>query len=131
DRTKWKPGTCACGSHYPMIEPISGKFEDLVYDVEQKAISPSLITFAFKGVLHIKQSQVAQVAVDQWIVRIVPDVGFEKQDGLQIINNINQLVSEKINVEIELVDDIPRTSAGKYRWVINEMSKKKVDLRND
>lgn len=131
DRTKWKPGTCACGSHYPMIEPISGKFEDLVYDVEQKAISPSLITFAFKGVLHIKQSQVAQVAVDQWIVRIVPDVGFQQQDGLQIISNINQLVSEKVNVEIELVDDIPRTSAGKYRWVINEMSKKKVDLRND
>jgi len=114
-----------------MIEPISGKFEDLVFDVEQKAISPSLITFAFKGVLHIKQSQVAQVAIGQWIVRIVPDVGYQKQDGIQIISNINQLVSDRVNVKIELVDDIPRTTAGKYRWVVNEMSKQKADSRND
>ncbi len=127
DRTKWKKGNCQCGSNYPMIEPISGKFEDLIYDNENKPISPSLITFAFKGVNNIEKSQVAQIAINQWVIRVVPGKSYSKSDGEQIISNIKELVSNNLNVELLLVTDIPRTMSGKYRWVINETNRVKSD----
>jgi phenylacetate-CoA ligase len=127
DRTKWKPGTCQCGSHYPMIEPISGKFEDILYDTDKRPVSPSLITFAFKGVNNIKKSQVAQIADEKWVVRIVPAADYGEQDGNKVIQNLRELVSDKVNAEIVLVEDIAKTSAGKYRWVLNETtSRRKV-----
>jgi phenylacetate-CoA ligase len=106
-----------------MIEPIAGKFEDILYDTSSTPISPSLITFAFKGVNNISKSQVAQIAFDKWIVRVVPADGYKVTDGEQVIRNLYQLVSDKINVEIVLVDDIPTTKAGKFRWVLNETDK--------
>tara|TARA_R110001583_G_scaffold50075_5_gene156325 strand:- start:4547 stop:5911 length:1365 start_codon:yes stop_codon:yes gene_type:complete len=123
DRTKWKKGQCECGSNYPMIEPIAGKFEDTLYDINKNPISPSLITFAFKGVNQIEKSQVAQTEVDKWVIRVVPAAKYQAKDGEQIIDNLKELVSKNINAEILLVKVIPRTKAGKFRWVINEMSK--------
>jgi len=125
DRTKWKPGTCQCGSHYPMIEPISGKFEDILYDTDHRPVSPSLITFAFKGVHNIKKSQVAQIADDKWVVRVVPAANYADHDGNKVIQNLRELVSDKVNAEIVLVEDIAKTSAGKYRWVLNETTSRR------
>ena len=127
DRTKWKEGKCECGSNYPMIEPIAGKFEDILFDIDKNAISPSLITFAFKGVNNIEKSQVAQTDVDKWIVRIVPTEQYQKKDGEKIKFNLLNLVSNKVNVEIDIVPDIPKTKAGKFRWVINEVSKSSIN----
>ncbi|MBU2892243.1 hypothetical protein KO495_02770 [Colwellia sp. D2M02] len=124
DRTKWKKGLCQCGSNYPMIEPISGKFEDIIYDTEQQAISPSLITFAFKGVNNIERSQVAQISSQKWVIRLVPTKNYRSSDGSQILKNLKMFVSHNINAEIQLVNEIPRTVAGKYRWVINETTTK-------
>ena len=121
DRTKWKKGLCECGSNYPMIEPIAGKFEDILYDINKNPISPSLITFAFKGVGNIEKAQVAQTEVDKWVIRVVPTANYQTKDGKQIIYNLLNLVSKKINVEINIVKDISKTKAGKYRWVKNEL----------
>lgn len=123
DRTKWKKGQCECGSNYPMIEPIAGKFEDTLYDINKNPVSPSLITFAFKGVNNIEKSQVVQTEVDKWVIRVVPAAKYQVEDGEQIIDNLKEYVSKNIHAEILLVKDIPRTKAGKFRWVINEMSK--------
>jgi phenylacetate-CoA ligase len=127
DRTKWKKGKCKCGSNYPMIEPIAGKFEDILFDMNKNPISPSLITFAFKGVSNIEKSQVAQTDVGKWIVRIVPTEQYQKEDGEQIRTNLLSLVSKDVKVKIEIVRDISKTKAGKFRWVVNEMSKSSND----
>jgi phenylacetate-CoA ligase len=120
DRTAWKPGFCSCGRPYPLIETIAGKFEDVIFGAEGEPVSPSLVTFAFKGVSNIESSQVAQVSQGVWEVRIVPAVGYSETDGQQIVKNIHALVDAKIQVRTKLVREIPRTAAGKYRWVVNE-----------
>ena len=120
DRTRWKPGVCPCKRSYPMIEPIHGKFEDALLGSTGSVISPSLITFAFKGVANIESSQVAQVGPGIWEVRIVPGPGYSKNDGVQIIKNIHQSIDSGLSVQLLLKDKIERTTAGKYRWVVNE-----------
>jgi phenylacetate-CoA ligase len=123
DRTRWKPGACACGRNFPMVEAISGKFEDVIYGGDGAAISPSVLTFAFKGVGNILKSQVAQVAFGRWEVRLVPGANFSELDKQQLINNIHELVDAKVNVDVVLKSDLPNTAAGKFRWVLNESAK--------
>lgn len=125
DISKWKPGQCPCGRTFPMIEPIQGKFEDVLYGSEGNPISPSVLTFAFKGVRNIEKSQVAQIAKRRWEVRIVPAAGFTDDDKENLISNIHQLVDPSVEVVVKCWGDIPRTSSAKYRWVVNEWTQEK------
>lgn len=120
DRTRWKPGMCRCGRPYPMIEPIHGKFEDVLFGSEGNPISPSIITFAFKGVANIDSSQVAQVGPGVWEIRVVPGAGYTDADGKHIVRNILESVDAGLALHLVLKDEIARTGAGKYRWVVNE-----------
>lgn len=125
DRARWKAGACACGRPFPVLEEISGKYEDAIFGGDGQPVSPSVLTFAFKGVEHILKSQVAQVAQDRWQIRIVPAPAFSKVQELALIENIRQLVDKDIMVEIVLTSDIPNTSSVKFRWVVNEHKKNK------
>ena len=120
DMTKWKKGKCPCGCNFPMVDPIQGKFEDIIYGGKGDPVSPSVLTFAFKGLNHISRSQVAQINTTTWEIRIVPYMDFSKQESRKLIENIKTMVDRDIHVKIKLVDDIPKTRAGKFRWIINE-----------
>lgn len=123
DRACWKAGSCACGRPFPVIEEISGKYEDAIFGGDGQPVSPSVLTFAFKGVEHILKSQVAQVTRDCWQIRIVPGPAFSEVQELALVENIRQLVDKDIMVEIVLTSDIPNTSSVKFRWVVNEHEK--------
>lgn len=120
DRSRWQEGACPCGRTYPMIEPIAGKFEDVVYGSAGTPISPSIITFAFKELHCIEKSQVAQISEGRWEVRVVPRLGFGAKDRDALVKNFHALVDPNLSVTVVECLDIPRTASGKYRWVVNE-----------
>jgi phenylacetate-CoA ligase len=120
DRTRWKPGRCACGRAWPMIESVTGKFEDSITGSGGQPVSPSVLTFAFKGVEHIRKSQVAQVGPASWEVRLVPFPGFSEDDARRLVDNIHALVDAHVEVRVVLRDALADSAAGKFRWVVNE-----------
>jgi phenylacetate-CoA ligase len=123
DRTRWKPGRCACGRAWPMIEPVTGKFEDSITGSAGQPVSPSVLTFAFKGVEHIRKSQVAQVGPGRWEIRLVPFPGFSPDDARKLVDNIHALVDAHVDARVVFKDALPDTAAGKFRWVLNEISR--------
>ncbi|WP_020651492.1 phenylacetate--CoA ligase family protein [Massilia niastensis] len=120
DRTRWKPGRCACGRSFPMIESVTGKYEDSITGSNAAVVSPSVLTFAFKGVEHIRRSQVAQVGPARWEVRLVPFPEFSAADQNKLVDNIHTLVDPHVDVKVVLATELPDTAAGKFRWVVNE-----------
>ncbi|MDA8108930.1 MAG: hypothetical protein M0015_09910 [Betaproteobacteria bacterium] len=120
DRTRWIPGACRCGRPFPMIEPVTGKWEDAITGSGGAFVSPSVLTFAFKGLHNIRKSQVAQVGPARWEVRVVPAPGFSSEDRRRVVHNIHALVDPGVRVDLVLKDEIACTAAGKFRWVVNE-----------
>jgi phenylacetate-CoA ligase len=105
-----------------MIEPVTGKWEDRIFGSNGAFVSPSVLTFAFKGVQNIKKSQVAQVAAERWEIRLVPAPEFGADDQHKLVDNIHKLVDPGVSVDVVLRDEIPCTASGKFRWVVNECS---------
>jgi phenylacetate-CoA ligase len=123
DRTRWRGTACLCGRTYPVIEPVTGKYEDTLFGSRGQRISPSVVTFAFKSLRGIKYSQVAQTDAATWEIRIVPEPSFSESERNRLIQNVKHLVDPGIHVVVREVRDIVRTSAHKYRWIVNESTK--------
>jgi phenylacetate-CoA ligase len=120
DRSRWRRTDCPCGRTYPVIEPVTGKYEDTLYGSQGQRISPSVVTFAFKSLRGIKYSQVAQTGEGTWEIRVVPEASFDEGERNRLIENIKHLVDPGIHVVVREVAEIGRTSAHKYRWIVNE-----------
>lgn len=120
DRTRWRETACACGRTYPVIEPVTGKYEDTLYGSRGQRVSPSIVTFAFKSLRGIKYSQVAQTGDAAWEIRVVPEPSFNEAERNRLIENVKHLVDPGIHVTVREVTEIARTSAHKYRWIVNE-----------
>lgn len=124
DQTRWKPGRCACGRHFPMIERVTGKLEDSITGSGGAVVSPSVLTFAFKGVENILKSQVAQLRPGCWEIRLVPAPGFGPADQQLLIHNVHTLVDPHVEIRVVVKDQLPNTAAGKFRWVVNETERR-------
>jgi len=127
DLGRWDPSPCPCGRNYPVIKVETAKLEDQVFDLDGNAVSPSVITFAFKGVAGIAKSQVAQIAADQWELRLVPASDFNDACVQQLLANFCTLVSPRLNASIRLCTEIPNLPSGKFKWVVQEWGRARQD----
>ena len=120
DTARWDRRPCPCGRTYPVIERLGGKIEDRVFDLKGRAISSAVVGFAYKGLANIQKGQIAQIAPDRWVARIVPGDRYTRADGERLLENVARYVSADVNVGLELVGDIPSMPSGKYKWVSQE-----------
>ncbi|VAW80307.1 hypothetical protein MNBD_GAMMA12-2373, partial [hydrothermal vent metagenome] len=123
DITQFKANTCSCGRHMPRIENISTKAEDIVVTPDGKMISASILTHPFKMVNGINKSQIIQEQLDRISLKLVTDDRFNKDEENSLLENFRYRVGNNIEINIEFVNDIPRTKSGKYRWVISKVPK--------
>lgn len=122
DIGKYNGKKCSCGRNLPLLNGIYTKCDDLVITKEGKIITPSALTFAFKGLLdNIEKSQVIQESFEEIIVIIVKRANYSDKDTKIIKKNLDYLLESKVRVNFQFAEDIPRTEAGKYRWVISNV----------
>ena len=60
------------------------------------------------------------MADGHWEIRVVPLAEYGNSERTALSNNIHKMVDPNIVVTVVECQDIPRTAAGKYRWVVNE-----------
>jgi len=70
---------------------------------------------------HVIEGQVIQKTLQDFVVKVVPTPGFSEADIQDIQARMHQRLGENINVVIEQVQTIPRTSAGKFKAVISKV----------
>jgi len=77
---------------------------------------------AFDGIQHkLCESQIYQEASGRIVLRIVPQSSFAKSDADQLVAGIKRVVGSDATVDVEIRDEIPRTKAGKFRWLVSDV----------
>ena len=121
DITAIKTGQCSCGRHMPRFTGVTTKEEDIVVTPEGKLISSSVLTHPFKPMDAVQESQIIQEEVDLLRIKIVRRKGYSETYSTNLIAALRQRVGPSMRIELEFVENIPRTQAGKLRWVISKI----------
>lgn len=122
DMTRFLPGTCSCNRSSRRIARIDTKREDLLLMPDGSLLSASNLTFPFKEVDNILESQLYQDSKSILQVRIVPSSDYSDSDGRKLVMGLAEMVPASIKIELVLVSEIPRTKSGKFRFCISELT---------
>jgi phenylacetate-CoA ligase len=121
DRTAIKTEACGCGRPLPLMEDVTTKAEDLLRLKDGRLISPSVLTHPFKPLDCIDASQIVQTHLDRIVVRLIPRADYTEKHGNVLVRDLKARLGEDMRVEIELLKELPRTSRGKFKWVISQV----------
>lgn len=111
---------CPCGRRLPRLESVVGRMEDLVYGPDGRRVGKFHGLFVNQP--HISEAQVIQESLHLIRIRVVAKPGFCEQDRTELIRRLHQRLSDQVQVQVELVDQIEKTAAGKFRAVISKVT---------
>ena len=112
---------CDCGRHFPVVESILGRTDDLIITPSGRIIGR--LDPVFKGLSHIRETQIVQEAYDKITVNLVKDDGFSNDTAEALKRELTRRIGDDVEVSISVVEHIPRTKAGKFRSVISHITK--------
>ena len=114
------PG-CRCGRTLGRILRLDGRVNDVLVSMTGARISGVIGTHAFKFVRGAEAFQVVQRRPGHVIIRVVRGAEYEPSvEESRLCTIFEQHLGPGADVSIEYAKDIPRTAAGKARFVINE-----------
>lgn len=112
---------CACGRSYDILDSIQGRLADAI-------ITPSgnrLIVHFFTGILEhfteVDSFQIVQEKAGAMTVKVLPCATFDNEAKVRIIAELKSRGASDMNIEVEVVDEIPLNTTGKRRFIINTM----------
>lgn len=121
DVTSLRPQLCSCGRPFPLMDDVTTKAEDIITTPDGRFVASSILTHPFKPLTSIVESQIIQEERSHVVVKVVPKAEFTERDAEYIRTELAARLGKAMNIEIVKVDSIPRTKAGKFRWVISKV----------
>jgi len=116
------PQRCSCGRGLEMIGPVKTKVEDIVICADGRHISASNLTYPFKPIHSIDESQIVQESLTDVVVRIVRGPDYTDDDEKRLLDGLRERLGPATRIRAEYVDEIERTSTGKFRFVVSNVS---------
>lgn len=117
DLAAWDDAPCPCGRAMPVLREVVGRTEDAVTAPDGRQM------VRFHGVFvdqpHVVQGQIIQLAPDRILVKVVAAAGFSSDDETNIRDRVRQRLGSRVEVTVQPVESIPRTTGGKYRAVVS------------
>jgi len=114
---------CSCGLHGPLIKKIEGRKLDFLYAPDGAKINAGNVSNLLKYLPNsVIRTQFLQDKLDQITILLeVDEKRFCETDKQKINDECIHTFGNKINVEIQIVDAIPREKSGKFRMIINNV----------
>lgn len=109
---------CACGRSLPAMGPIEGRISDVLLTPDgRQAVRMGAVFFD----LPVRQSQIVQEQLSVVRVRVAPDDTFTKRHERIIAERVRERMGP-VQVIIERVTEVPRTSSGKLQAIVSLLS---------
>lgn len=119
-----KSGQCSCKSPLPMLGKIMGRTGGTLVGHDGTQIGEPGLTLLFHDVEGVIETQIVQDDYGQFRVRIVPAEDYQPAEGQKIMANLAKRVGPA-DIKLELVNRIERTPAGKFRFIVNNLPKRR------
>jgi phenylacetate-CoA ligase len=113
---------CKCGRNHPLLESIEGRVQDFVVSKTKRLVP-------FMGVHHlvakssenVKECQLYQERQGEIVLRVVRRETYSEDDARHIQESFYKRFGEEFSLTLSYLDSIPRTSRGKYQFLIQKL----------
>ena len=122
DASALKTKKCPCGLKFPLMEDVTTKAESIVTLPDGRLISPSVLTHPFKPMHNIVESQIIQESLRELRVKVVKRKNYSDQDERALIAGFHERLGNEMEIKVEYVSEIPRTSNAKFKWVVSKIA---------
>lgn len=112
---------CPCGRGLPLMRVLEGRSDAFVQTPDGRIFSPIIWTILLRPFSEIAQFKVIQEKKDLIKVQIVMGRNFSQETIEQVKREIKNVLGEDINIEIEIVNEIPKEKSGKVRSVVSRV----------
>ena len=116
-------GPCPTGRGLPVLTRILGRERNMMVDREGNEYWPAFGVKSLTKIAPLRQFQLAQVAVDKVEARLVPDGAISVEQQEEIRAHLSGRLPATVDVELRLLEDIPRSAGGKYEDFVNEIGR--------
>lgn len=116
-------GCKECGRDYPLIKDVRGRWaQEMIVSRSGALISMTALNTHSDAFRNVKLFQFYQEKKGEVILYIVRKDTYTDYDSRKILQALHQKMGDDVQVQIEFVDDIPRTKSGKYRFLIQKLN---------
>jgi phenylacetate-CoA ligase len=106
---------CSCNNSFQLMKVTSGRKSDVIH-LPDGSTRTAIFVYGnlMRDIQGIRQYQVIQEKLDQFTVKIVKDNNFTNKTT-ECVKEIMKERVEHAEVDIVIVDEIPREKSGKFR----------------
>lgn len=111
-----------CGRGLPLMDVVEGRSADVITTPSGKLLHGEFFTHLFYKLSGVRQFQVIQETRERLTVKIEPMSTFQKEEALRFLEEtIHQHGDPAFQITFELVDHIPASSSGKFRFTMSHV----------
>jgi phenylacetate-CoA ligase len=104
------------------MDVVEGRSADVITTPSGKLLHGEFFTHLFYKLEGVRQFQVIQETREQLIVKIEPMSTFHQAEALRFLEDtIHQHGDPAFNITFEVVDRIPVSSSGKFRFTMSRV----------
>jgi phenylacetate-CoA ligase len=114
---------CGCGRNYTMFKNIEGRVQEFIVSKTKRVIPlTGVYGLVAKCSQNVKDCQFYQDTEGKIILNIVKDENYSNSDEVTIKDSFQKKFREEIDLMIQYVNDIPRTTGGKSKFLIQKLT---------
>lgn len=111
---------CACGRALPLIKEIQGRTTDFVVARDGTVMHGLALVYVVRDLPGIRKFKILQESVDHTRVLLAVDPDFDRNNVERIRAGMARRLGEGVRIDVDLVQDIPAETSGKYRHVVSK-----------
>jgi len=116
-----KNQNCSCGKGGTIVDYILGRVEDYVITPDGRYIWR--LDHLFKDAKYVRNAQVEQRKLNQIIIRIEKEDKYDQSVEMTILKEARKRLGSEMEIVFEYVKEIPKEKNGKFRFIIQKLSK--------
>jgi phenylacetate-CoA ligase len=119
-------GPCPCGRGLPRLQAVEGRRTDFLLTPDGRVMHALAAIYILREQPGLREFQVIQEKLDLVLVTLVPDLGFTPDTPERVAAGLTRLLGHGVLVDVRVVDEIPRATSGKHRYVISKVADQKM-----
>ena len=113
---------CPCGRGLPLLKKVVGRRLDLLETADGRRIPGEFFPHLMKEYAAIRRFQIVQEDLQSIQVRLVVGADWNSASRQSLEQQIRGVAGDAVELDIQVVDDIPLTPAGKLQVVVRRVA---------